>query len=181
MAHDSWMESCLHMHAANTCVHAVTMPCYEVRIAYTSTGKPLENAARIWAHVGHSGWKDVNDVELQRVGADAWVGQYCVPAGNLNLATHLEVSEQTHRAAVGPVIKALPRACLLCCPPFSSSQKLMLLGILRRAISSLATRMAHHELYCLHRRSSLHSRGSWPMVTSCGTTMATTTGRQQWN
>lgn len=49
-------------HAA--CMHAplhtqVQQPTFEVKIAYSSQGKLLEGASKVWAHVGHSGVCDV--------------------------------------------------------------------------------------------------------------------------
>ncbi len=44
----------------------ITQPTYAVRVLYRSRGSPLEGASSIWAHVGHSGWKDTLDVQLSR-------------------------------------------------------------------------------------------------------------------
>lgn len=74
----------------------------------------MQGAAQIWAHVGHSGWRDTHDVELQRVnGAEGvWVGEVQVPAQRLNTPTHLEVG--TLQGIVScTLLCALPAVCLL--------------------------------------------------------------------
>lgn len=56
-------------------VHVV-QPGYEVRIVYRARGTPLQGASRLWAHVGHSGWRDTADVEMTKhlgVGIEAEV------------------------------------------------------------------------------------------------------------
>lgn len=45
---------------------AVRQPAYEVKITYNATGRPLQGASAIWAHVGHSGWRDTNDIQLTK-------------------------------------------------------------------------------------------------------------------
>ncbi|KAF8066248.1 SS4 [Scenedesmus sp. PABB004] len=65
----------------------------DVVISYKSAGRPLHDAARLWAHVGHSGWQSTEDVELFRSPGDpgVWTGIYRLPACQLANATHAEV------------------------------------------------------------------------------------------
>lgn len=55
----------------------VGQPSYAVKILYRSRGSPLQGASRIWAHIGHSGWRDTLDVALSSGGpeGDPEVGQ----------------------------------------------------------------------------------------------------------
>eukprot|EP00775_Hariotina_reticulata_P010075 gene10075-10230_t len=52
-----------------------------------------QDACRIWAHVGHSGWQWTLDVELFRDPQDgaSWSGLYRLPASQLPNAGHIEV------------------------------------------------------------------------------------------
>ncbi|KIZ05811.1 hypothetical protein MNEG_2146 [Monoraphidium neglectum] len=72
---------------------AVDQPAYKVQIAYCSTGRPLESCDLIYAHAGHSGWLDKQDVQLTRSEADPtrWEGVYFLPASQLANPSHAEV------------------------------------------------------------------------------------------
>ncbi|GLI64546.1 hypothetical protein VaNZ11_007864 [Volvox africanus] len=74
----------------------VGQPTYTVRVLYRSRGGPLEGASCVWAHIGHSGWRDTQDVMLSNIDTDGisheqvWQGTYLVPAGRLAPPWHLE-------------------------------------------------------------------------------------------
>ncbi|KXZ52403.1 hypothetical protein GPECTOR_9g447 [Gonium pectorale] len=74
----------------------IGQPTYTVRVLYRSRGGPLEGATNVWAHMGHSGWRDTADVALSNVGPDGvsnpevWHGTYEVPTGQLAAPNHLE-------------------------------------------------------------------------------------------
>ncbi|GLI64534.1 hypothetical protein VaNZ11_007826, partial [Volvox africanus] len=48
----------------------VGQPTYTVRVLYRSRGGPLEGASCVWAHIGHSGWRDTQDVMLSNIDTD---------------------------------------------------------------------------------------------------------------
>ncbi|EFJ43179.1 hypothetical protein VOLCADRAFT_106932 [Volvox carteri f. nagariensis] len=76
---------------------AISQPTYAVHVLYRSRGGPLEGASCVWAHIGHSGWRDTRDVRLSNIGPDGnsheevWQGTYQVPVGRLSAPWHLEV------------------------------------------------------------------------------------------
>ncbi|KAG2487464.1 hypothetical protein HYH03_013886 [Edaphochlamys debaryana] len=71
---------------------AIGQPQYAVKVLYRSRGTPLQGASSVFAHVGHSGWRDTADVTLSNAGSDGetWQGTYLVPAGRLSAPWHLE-------------------------------------------------------------------------------------------
>jgi hypothetical protein len=71
-----------------------------VLLQYNAAGRPLQEAYRIWAHVGHSGWQWTLDVELFRHPQEGtcWSGLYQVPASQLPNTGHIEVSSAWHLA-----------------------------------------------------------------------------------
>ncbi|GFR45955.1 hypothetical protein Agub_g7422, partial [Astrephomene gubernaculifera] len=78
----------------DACVQvAVRQPSYAVQVLYRSRGRPLEGAVRVWAHIGHSGWRDTQDVELSREEGEeeVWRGTYHVPVARLTAPWRLEV------------------------------------------------------------------------------------------
>ena len=73
-------------------------PTYTINILYDARNRVLSGCSRIWAHLGHSGWRDTVDVEMRRVAGDAsngdgelWACEYSIPAGRLQSFGHLEV------------------------------------------------------------------------------------------
>jgi hypothetical protein len=46
-------------------------PAYKINITYDATGRVLSGANRVWAHVGHSGWRHTADIEMYRVSPPA--------------------------------------------------------------------------------------------------------------
>jgi len=75
----------------------ICQPFYQVRIAYTASGGPLDGALGVWVRVGHSGWKNTQDVALARrliPGDDAaqvWEATIEIPASQLPVGTHLDL------------------------------------------------------------------------------------------
>eukprot|EP00850_Spirogloea_muscicola_P007677 SM000039S14507 [mRNA] locus=s39:477496:482960:+ [translate_table: standard] len=72
---------------------SVKQPHYELACVYNSHGRILQPAKRLWLHMGHSGWQDTRDIELQQAAGkpEVWVGCARLPASRLSSATHLEV------------------------------------------------------------------------------------------
>eukprot|EP00850_Spirogloea_muscicola_P002127 SM000008S22216 [mRNA] locus=s8:473342:477892:- [translate_table: standard] len=68
-------------------------PVVQLACVYSSHGRILQPAKRLWLHMGHSGWQDTRDIELQQAAGDpeVWVGCARLPASRLSSATHLEV------------------------------------------------------------------------------------------
>jgi len=62
----------------------------QVMIQYKSSSRLLQDAQRIWAHVGHSGWQWTRDVELFRSPQSpcSWSGIYKLPASQLATPGH---------------------------------------------------------------------------------------------
>jgi hypothetical protein len=58
--------------------YSLLLPVLQVVVQYKSAGRPLQEAQRVWAHVGHSGWQFTEDVELFRSPHDhnCWTGIY---------------------------------------------------------------------------------------------------------
>ncbi|WIA14024.1 hypothetical protein OEZ85_002584 [Tetradesmus obliquus] len=71
----------------------VQQPVYQVVVQYKSAGRPLHDAQRVWAHVGHSGWQFTEDLELFRSPQDpsCWTGIYRLQACRLANPSHVEV------------------------------------------------------------------------------------------
>ena len=96
---------------------ALQQPEYRVTVVYNAAGRPLAGAKRVVAHLGHSGWRDTDDVEMTRLdpslvavteggrsgegssngavsgGGELWTCSYLVPASLLPNFSHLEVCE----------------------------------------------------------------------------------------
>ena len=71
---------------------SVAQPRYTISLLYESKGRVLDGSTRIWAHIGHSGWKDTLDVELKcPPNSNQWVGEYSVPVSHLECLLHLEL------------------------------------------------------------------------------------------
>lgn len=47
---------------------SVAPPQYAVLVVYKGQDRVLHNAEQVWAHVGHSGWKDTCDIQLEKLG-----------------------------------------------------------------------------------------------------------------
>lgn len=75
-------SDCYHLSspcALAACPSHVYTACWlQVVIQYTSTDRLLQQATRVWAHAGHSGWQYTLDVELFRNPQDSsrWTGIY---------------------------------------------------------------------------------------------------------
>lgn len=67
--------------------------CQQVVIQYKAFGRPLHDAHRVWAHIGHSGWQSTEDLELFRSPGEyhCWTGIYKLPACRLATPLHAEV------------------------------------------------------------------------------------------
>ena len=80
---------------------SIHQPRYFVKLSYESRGTVLEGSTRIWAHIGHSGWKDSIDVELSLLpNSNQWVGEYSIPISRLDSLLHLEI-QCVYKGVVG--------------------------------------------------------------------------------